>query len=69
MGEATWVIRSFNDKVIRIPDATIIPWFYRSLYGKTIYVAFINNADCPNRFSFGEHPSTSKFLRILTVLD
>ena len=27
-----------------------------------LYVAFINNPDCPNRFSFDVHPSTSKFL-------
>ena len=25
-------------------------------------VAFINNADCPNRFSFDAHLYTSKFL-------
>ena len=27
-----------------------------------MYIAFISNADCPNRLSFDGHPSTSKFL-------
>ena len=27
-----------------------------------INIAFINNAGCPNRFSFDGHPSASKFL-------
>ena len=31
---------------------------------KNIYVAFLNNADCSNKFSFDEHPSTSKFLQL-----
>ena len=34
---------------------------YRSPSGKTVYVAFFNNADYPNRFSFDGNPSTSKF--------
>ena len=37
----------------------IIPLIYRS-YRKTIYIAFIINADCPNRFFFDGHLSTSK---------
>ena len=35
---------------------------YRSPQGKTIYIAFINNADCPNKFSSHGHSFTSKFL-------
>ena len=34
---------------------------YRSPYGKTIYVAFIDNADCANRFYFDDNPCISKF--------
>ena len=45
-----------------IPDAVTIPWVYILPQGKTIFVAFIYNADCPNRFFFDGHPSTSKFL-------
>ena len=33
-----------------------------------MYIAFINNADCPNRFSFDGHPSTFKFLEISTKI-
>ena len=65
LSEATYVISSFNlmtELQKLILDAIIIPGIYRSLKGKTIYVAFINNADCPKRFSFDGHPSTSKFL-------
>ena len=47
-----------------ILDTVIIPLIYRSSQGKTIYVAFINNTDCPNRFPFDGHPSTSIFLVI-----
>ena len=32
-----------------------IPWIYRSPSAKTTHIAFINNADCPNRFSFNGH--------------
>ena len=45
-----------------IPDVIIIPGICRSPQGKTIYVALINNADCPDKFSVDGHPSTSKFL-------
>ena len=63
--EVTYLISSFNLRInwwMLIPDAMTIPWIYRSPYGKTISVAFINNAYCLNRFSFDDHPSTSKFL-------
>ena len=30
-----------------------------------MYVAFINNTDCPNRLSLDGHPTTSKFLDLL----
>ena len=43
----------------------IIPWIYRLPKDNAIYVAFINNADCPNRFSVDGHPSASKFLHEL----
>ena len=65
LSEATFVVSSFNlktDLSKLISDAVIIPWIYRSSSGKTIYVAFINNADGPNRFSFDGRPSTFKFL-------
>ena len=63
--EVTYLISSFNLRInwwMLIPDAMTIPWIYRSPYGKTISVAFINNLYCLNRFSFDDHPSTSKFL-------
>ena len=65
LSEATYVISSCNlisELRELIPDVIIIPRIYRSPQGKTIYVAFINNVGCPNRFSFDGHPSTSKFL-------
>ena len=34
--------------------------------GKT-YVAFINNADCPNRYYFDGHPSNFKFLVLTSI--
>ena len=46
-----------------IQDATIIPWIYRSPYGKTNYAAHINNADFPNKFSLHGHSYPSKFLK------
>ena len=32
-----------------------------------IYIAFINNVDRPNRFSFDGHPSTSKFRNRINI--
>ena len=65
LSEVTYVISSFilmTKLQELIPYATNIPWIYRSPWGKTIYEAFINNADCPKRYSFDGHPSTCKFL-------
>ena len=64
LSENTYVISSLNlgsELYKLITDAMIIPWIYKSPKRKAIYVAFINNVDCPNRFSFDGHPSTSEF--------
>ena len=44
---------------------TIFPFLMT--IGKTIYIAFINNAYSPNTFSFERHPFTSKFLLKLNI--
>ena len=54
------MISSFNLMTDLIPDAVIVPWIYKLPKGKT-YVAFINNADCPNRFSFDGYLSREIF--------
>ena len=58
--EVTCMISSFNLMRDLIPDAVIVPWIYKLPKGKT-YVAFINNADCPNRFSFDGYLSREIF--------
>ena len=61
VSETTYMIISFDLKTERwklITDTMIIPWIYRSPWRKRLYIAFINNAECLNRFD--GHPSTSE---------
>ena len=59
-----------KDRVIKVNfRCNKSPWIYRSPSRKTIYVAFINNADCPNcfSFSFDGHPSAFKsMIQVMT---
>ena len=66
--EATNVISSFNIMTVitvnsRCNNHSINLYHVR---GK-IYVAFINNADCPNRYYFDGHLSNFKFLVLTSI--